>query len=74
MIAREDGDELRLEHAVEVAGHRAQEAASRHQRGRSRRDRGAAGAQLDECVLEGVDEEIQIEEPANLGLGEDKHG
>lgn len=72
-VSREDGDELRLEHAVEVTGHRAEEPASLHHRGRSRRDRGTTGAQLDECALEGVDEEIQIEESANLGLCEDEH-
>ena len=74
VVAREDGDELRLEHAVEVAGHRAEQSTALHERGRPRRDRSATGAQLDECALEGIDEELQVEQPANLGLCEDEQG
>ena len=74
VVARKNRDELRLEHAVEIAGHRAEQATSLHVRGRSRRHRGATGAQLDECTLEGIEQELQVEQPANLGLCEDEHG
>ncbi len=42
--------------------------------GRARRHRGAARAQLDEGALESVEQQLDVEEPANLLLGEDEQG
>ena len=60
--------------AVRVAGHRAEEPTLRHVRGGARRHGGAAGAQLDECTLERVEQKVEIEQPSNIVSREDQHG
>jgi hypothetical protein len=74
VVSRKDRDELRLEDSVRVAGHRGQETLIRDASGYAGWDRSAPGAQLDECALEGVEEEIEIQKPSNLVSREDEHG
>ena len=74
VVAGEDRDELRLEDPVRVAGHRGQEPLVGDARGDPGRGRGAPGAQLDECALQGVEQEIEIQESSNVVSGEDEHG
>jgi len=54
-VAGEEGDELRREHAVHVAGHRAEQTV-RTEGGDPRRHRGAPGAQFDERALEPLEQ------------------
>ena len=74
VVAGEDRDELRHEDPVRVAGHRGQEPLVGDARGDAGRDRGASRAQLDERMLQGFEEEIEIQESSNVVSGEDEHG
>ena len=73
VVAWKDGDELRLQDAVGVAGHGSEETPVRDLRGDARRDRGAARAQLDEGALQRIEQEIEIEQPPNVVSTEDEH-
>src|SRR5262245_35449484 len=72
MVVREDRDELRLEDAVGVPGHRGEQAPFGGG-GDPRRHRGTAGAELDERAPEGLEQEVEIEELPNLGAVQDEH-
>ena len=72
-VLGEHRDELRLEDAVRVAGHRREEAALRA-RGDPRRNGRAPGAELDERALERVEQQVEVEQPSNLGAAQDEHG
>ena len=71
VVPGEHGDELRLEDAVDVAGHRGEEAAF-GRRGDPRWDGRTALAERDEGV-ERLEQGVDVEQPAHLLLTQYEH-
>ncbi|HEV8097961.1 MAG TPA: hypothetical protein VGP56_02365 [Gaiellaceae bacterium] len=65
IVVGKERDELRRQHAVHVARHRAEQARGREGRD-PRRNRGAPRAQLDERPLEPLEQLVDVEQPLDL--------
>ena len=71
VVVGKDGDELGLQHAIQVTRHRSQQAVGA-EGGDARWNRSLAGAQRDECPGQSVDQLVEVEEAPYLRLGDEK--
>ena len=72
VVLRKDRNDLRFEHAGDVAGHGSEQAAARRSRCDPRRHRGSAGAQLHERAGKGFQQLVDVEQTDDVGLAEEE--